>query len=67
MNDITTQEHTAEDYYLMGNQYRKTGDFSSAMNCYMEALELDPDSPAEEALHMLQDIMDFYCNDYYNP
>lgn len=67
MNDMNTQTHTAEEYYRQGNQFRKEGDFSSAMNCYMEAVELDPESPAGEALHMLQDIMDFYCKDYYNP
>lgn len=67
MNEMNTQIHTAEEYYRQGNQFRKVGDFSSAMNCYMEALELDPESPAGEALRMLQDIMDFYCKDYYNP
>ncbi|MBQ9636706.1 MAG: tetratricopeptide repeat protein [Prevotella sp.] len=58
---------TAEEYYLLGNQHRRLGDYPAAMNAYMEAVALDPDSPAAEALRMLQDIMNFYHKDSYNP
>ncbi|WP_116615680.1 tetratricopeptide repeat protein [Hallella colorans] len=58
---------TANDYYLKGNEYRKQGDFASAMNNYMEAIRLDANSPAVEAKRMLDDIMNFYCKDFYNP
>ena len=33
-------------YYQLGNAYRKRGDFSEALNCYLEAMALNPDSPA---------------------
>ena len=38
-----------------------------AQNCYLEAVALDPDSPAAIAMEMLDDIQSFYHKDYYNP
>lgn len=58
---------TAEEYYQQGNAWRKQGDFKRALDCYMEAIALDPESPAVAAKKMLDDIMSFYCKDYYNP
>ena len=57
---------TADEYLKLGNEYRKKGDFPTAMNNYMEAIELDPDSPAVEAKKMLEDILNFYNKDAYN-
>ena len=58
---------TAEEYYLKGNEARKQGLWHEAINNYIQAIELDPDSPAVEAKRMLDDIMAFYCKDMYNP
>lgn len=58
---------TAEEYYRQGNSHRQRGDFQHALECYMEAISLDPDSPARQAKEMLDDILGFYCKDYYNP
>lgn len=58
---------SAQDYYLQGNAYRKRGQWHDAINCYIRAIDLDPDSPAVEAKRMLDDIMAFYCKDMYNP
>ena len=58
---------TAEEYYRQGNEYRRQGLFHEAINSYLEAMRLDPDSPAAEAKRMLDDIMNFYCKDLYNP
>ena len=58
---------TAEEYYQKGNEYRKQELWHEAINCYIQAIELDPDSPAVEAKRMLDDIMVFYCKDMYNP
>ena len=33
---------TAEEYYQQGNAWRKQGDFKRALDCYMEAIALDP-------------------------
>ena len=54
---------TAEEYYQKGNEYRKQSQWHEAINCYIQAIELDPDSPAVEAKRMLDDIMAFYCKD----
>ena len=58
---------TAEEYYQEGNAWRKQGDFKRALDSYMEAIALDPESPAVAAKEMQDDIMSFYCKDYYNP
>ena len=58
---------TAEEYYQQGNEARKRGQWHEAINNYIRAIELDPDSPAVEAKRMLDDIMAFYCKDMYNP
>ena len=58
---------TAEDFFRQGNEHRKKGDLKKAMNCYLEAIELDPESPALEAKKMLEDIFNFYNKDAYNP
>jgi outer membrane protein assembly factor BamD (BamD/ComL family) len=58
---------TAEEWYQQGNEARKRGEFHEAINCYMQAIALDPESPAVEAKRMLDDIMAFYCKDMYNP
>lgn len=54
-------------YYLLGNAYRKRGDFHQALNCYLEAMAVNPDSPAAEAHRMLMGIIEYYHKDYYNP
>ena len=58
---------TAEEWYEKGNEARKQGLWHEAINCYLQAIELDPESPAVEAKRMLDDIMAFYHKDYYNP
>ena len=58
---------TAEEYYKKGNEYRQQGNWQMAINHYLEAIALDPDSPAVEAKKMLDDILNFYHKDYYNP
>ncbi|MBQ9671275.1 MAG: tetratricopeptide repeat protein [Prevotella sp.] len=57
----------AETLYQQGNDYRRAGNFAEAINCYIEAARMDPESPAVEAKKMLDDIMAFYCKDMYNP
>ena len=48
-------------------KYRKEGKWQQAMNSYLEAIALNPHSPAVEAKEMLDSIMEFYCKDIYNP
>jgi len=58
---------TAEEFYLKGNEHRRHGDWQQAINCYLEAIELDPESPAVQAKEMLDNILNYYCKDMYNP
>ena len=53
-------------HYLRGNAYRKQGRWAEAINCYLAAEAIDPDSPAAEARSMLNDIFAFYNKDMYN-
>jgi len=53
--------------YPKGNEYRKQGDWKHAIDCYLEAIELDAESPAVEAKKMIDDILNFYHKDAYNP
>ncbi|MCI6118614.1 MAG: tetratricopeptide repeat protein [Prevotella sp.] len=57
----------SDELYERGNAFRKQGNWQEAINCYMEAIELNPDSPAVEAKAMLDDILNFYNKDAYNP
>lgn len=59
-------ETKAEAYYLLGNAYRKRGDWQGALNNYQEAISLDPESPAAEARKMALDILNFYNKDMFN-
>ena len=63
----SNQFSTAAEWYEHGNAYRKQSLWHEAINCYIQAIELDPESPAVEAKKMLDDIMAFYCKDMYNP
>ena len=58
---------TADEYYRLGNEYRKQGNWKMALNNYMEAIALDPESPAVQAKEMLDQILSFYHKDYYTP
>ena len=65
--DTMSNKHTSDDYYRLGNDLRRRGDYPAAINAYLEAIALDPDSPAVHAKQMLDDIMNYYHKDAYNP
>jgi tetratricopeptide (TPR) repeat protein len=55
-----------EAYYLRGNAYRKQGNWQQAINNYLSAIEINPQSPALQAHKMIMDILNFYNKDMYN-
>ncbi|RHU24174.1 tetratricopeptide repeat protein [Parabacteroides sp. TM07-1AC] len=63
---IKKNEADDEAYYLRGNAYRKIGDIRQALNNYLTAMELNPDSPAQTAYNAQIKILDFYNKDMYN-
>ena len=52
-------------FYLLGNAYRKKGDWQGAINNYLEAMAINPDSPARNAYTIANEILDFYNKDMY--
>ena len=68
LNDMinTTPESASDAYSLLGNAYRKKGDWQGALNNYQEAIALNPESPAKEARAMMMDILNFYNKDMFN-
>ena len=64
---LNQQPEDADDiYYLLGNAFRKQGDWQGALNDYQEAIDINPDSPASEARNMVIDILNFYNKDMFN-
>lgn len=53
-------------YYLMGNAFRKQGNWQGALNSYHEAIQINPESPAADARAMVMDILNFYNKDMFN-
>ena len=66
-NKGVDRDMLANAYYLRGNAYRQQGNVRLALNSYLESMELDPDGPAAEAYRHIQELLDFYNKDYYNP
>ena len=58
---------TDEEYYRQGNEYRQQGNWQKAIECYAEAVAINPDSPAGKAREMLLNILDYRCKALYNP
>lgn len=67
MNREEEESITDEEWYRRGNALRQQGKWAEAINCYIAATELNPESPAAEAKRMLDDILNFYHKDAYNP
>ena len=63
---IETNKANDEPYYLLGNTYRKQGNWQLALNNYLEAIERNPEGPAVQAYQMMMDILNFYNKDMYN-
>lgn len=57
----------ADTWYRRGNAYRQQGDWKHALECYHQAMELNPASPAAKAKEMLDNILGYYCKDLLNP
>jgi len=63
---IAANPQNDEAFYLRANACRKKGDMQLAINNYLEAMAINPDSPAHMAHSMMMKIMNFYNKDMYN-
>ena len=51
---------------LLGNAYRKEDNWEEAIGCYLEAMELNPHSPAAVHYRIAMDILEFRNKDLFN-
>lgn len=68
LNNFISTHPDCDDgpYYLLGNAWRKQGNWQFALNNYLEAIDRNPESPAVEAKRMVMDILEFYNKDMFN-
>lgn len=64
---IKEEPQNEKAYFQLGNIYRKLENWKEAINHYLRAEEINPDSPAKNARLMILDILNFYNKDLYNP
>lgn len=56
-----------EAYILRGKTHWALGHRAKAINDYLKAVAINPDSRARQALEHINAILDFYNKDLYNP
>ncbi|MBQ4162742.1 MAG: tetratricopeptide repeat protein [Parabacteroides sp.] len=67
LDEYIQKEQTSDEaFYLRGNAYRKKGEVRQALNNYLTAMELNPESPAVIAHNQMISILNFYNKDMYN-
>lgn len=64
---IEAQPLNAEALFLRGKVYWKLGQRAKAVNDYAAAADIDPNSPAVQALEQAKDIERFFNPDLLNP
>ena len=63
---IEKNESDDKAWFLLGKAHHKLGNIRIAINCYLKAIEINPNSPAQEAYNMTIRILDFYNKDMFN-
>lgn len=63
----TDCEQLDEVFFLLGNAYCKKNDWQQAINAYCQAVDINPNSPAKLAYERINEILNFYNHDIYNP
>ncbi len=64
---IAAHNDDDEAYLLRGMKHWSAGHRAKAINDYLEAIRLNPDSRAIQALQAANDILDYYNKDLLNP
>ncbi len=64
---LSTRADDTTLHYLRGRAYMKKADWREATNNFLRAEQLDKNSPAAEARRMIDEILEFYNKDLYNP
>ena len=63
---LAENKNSDEAWFLAGNVHRKMENWQGAMNAYIKAMDINPDSPAKAAYGMIVKILDFYDKNRYN-
>lgn len=63
---LAEQPSDDQAWYLRGKAYYKKGETRLALNDYLEAIALNPESPAQQAYNMVMRILNFYNKEMYN-
>ena len=65
--NVQINGHKSDDrlYYMRGNAYFKSGNWQCAMEDYMQAISINAESPATEAIKMARNILEFYNKEIY--
>lgn len=63
---LMEQPKSDEAWFLLGRAHYKLGNIRPALNSYLQAIEINPESPAQEAYNMAIKVLDFYNKDMYN-
>lgn len=58
---------TEKEFLSAGKDAWRRQDWQTAINCYEEAIRLNPQSEAVELKKMALDVLDFYNRDMLNP
>jgi len=64
---IAADPQCAKWRFLRGKAHWRLGEKGKAISDYEHASQLDPSSPATQALEMARQIMDFFNPDIFNP
>lgn len=65
--DIVKSPQDDALYYERGKLYWKAGMRAEAITDFNQAVSINADSPAADYLKMVNEILDFYNTDLYNP
>ncbi|NOR76674.1 MAG: hypothetical protein GQ525_16140, partial [Draconibacterium sp.] len=66
-NDIEPEE-SVNYYFTKGVLEQKFQNLGDAINAFSKVIELDPDNtPAKNNLHIIQNILNFWNPDMFNP
>ena len=64
---IAAHPDSDEAYTMRGMRYWGAGKRSLAINDYLSAIRINPQSRAVQALKATNEILDYYNKDLYNP
>ncbi len=67
LDGIDALDKNPDLLYLKGSVLMKLSDMGGAMSCFRKSEALNPQGKAGETSKMLEDIMNFYNKDLYNP